>query len=91
MSNLEFTCLYIVLPLLSLAFVLIFVRVIKGPSLPDKVVALDLLVTISIGMTCTYAIVFHEHVYIDVAVILALLAFLGTVAFAYYYEKRGKK
>ncbi|MFN6944128.1 MAG: monovalent cation/H+ antiporter complex subunit F [Cytophagaceae bacterium] len=82
---------YGILPILSISIVLVFVRVAIGPSLPDRVIALDLLVTISIGMISAYAILQNKFVFIDVALILALLAFLGTVAFAYYYEKRGKQ
>ncbi|WMJ74942.1 monovalent cation/H+ antiporter complex subunit F [Cytophagaceae bacterium ABcell3] len=87
----DFLIHYIALPLLSISVILVFVRVAIGPSLPDKVIALDLLVTISIGIIAAYSIIQDNMVFIDVALILALLAFLGTVAFAYYYEKRGKQ
>jgi multicomponent Na+:H+ antiporter subunit F len=74
----------IVVPLLGLAFVLAFIRMVSGPSLPDRVVALDLMSTAAMGVIAVYAISTNEPVFLDVAIILALVAFLGTIAFAYY-------
>jgi multicomponent Na+:H+ antiporter subunit D len=54
----------------------------------DRVVALDLLATLGIGIVVVYAINQDQPAFLDVAVILALVAFLGTVAFAFYIEKR---
>jgi len=83
--------LYFILPVLSLSMVLIFIRVIKGPRLMDRVVALDLLVIVGIGFISSYAILFDKAIIIDVSLILALIAFLSTVAFTYYYEKGGEE
>jgi multicomponent Na+:H+ antiporter subunit F len=79
---------YYVLPVLSLAVVLAFIRLVRGPSLPDRVVALDLMNTLGIGIAAVYAIAFNQGTMIDVALTLALISFLGTIAFAYYIEKR---
>lgn len=79
---------YWVLPGLAVAALLVLVRLIRGPSVPDRVVALDLLATITIGFTAAHSIATGEPAYLDVAVILALIAFLGTVAFAYYLQRR---
>ena len=81
---------YIILPILSVSAVLVFVRFLLGPSLSDRVVALDLLITIGIGIISIYSIVTHQSTFLDIALILALIAFLGTVAFSYYLEKRNK-
>jgi multicomponent Na+:H+ antiporter subunit F len=83
--------LYFILPVLSLSMVLIFIRVIKGPRLMDRVVALDLLVIVGIGFISAYAVLFDKPIIIDVSLILALIAFLSTVAFTYYYEKGGEE
>ncbi|MCS6926832.1 MAG: cation:proton antiporter [Candidatus Binatia bacterium] len=77
-----------ILPLLSVAIVLAFVRLWRGPSLPDRVVALDLLATLGMGVIAVYAIATDQPVFLDVAIILALISFLGTVAFAYYLERK---
>lgn len=79
--------LYGVMPILALAMMLAFVRLLRGPSLPDRVVAVDLLTTLSIGIIATYAIATEQTALLDVAIVLALVSFLGTVAFAYYIER----
>jgi multicomponent Na+:H+ antiporter subunit F len=70
--------------------VLVFIRFLLGPSLSDRVVALDLLITVGIGIISIYSIVTDQSTFLDIALILALIAFLGTVAFSYYLEKRNK-
>ncbi|MBN1220684.1 MAG: cation:proton antiporter [Anaerolineae bacterium] len=86
--NLIDLAFFVVIPILSVAMILAFGRVLRGPSLPDRVVALDLLATLGIGIIAAYAVVAKQPVFLDVAVVLALLSFLGTVAFAYYLERR---
>lgn len=76
------------LTLLALTIGLAFIRMAKGPSLPDRVVALDLLTTVGIAITAVYAVITHQPVILDVATILALISFLGTIAFAYYIDLR---
>lgn len=82
---------YFVVPMLALSAVMVFVRILIGPSIVDRVVALDLLITIGIAIITTYSILVGDSTFLDIAMILALIAFLGTVAFAYYLEKREKK
>lgn len=79
----------VVFGLLILAFLLAFVRLVRGPSLPDRVVALDLMASLAMGFIATYAVATDEPLYVDLAVVLALIAFLGTVAFAHFIEKGG--
>jgi multicomponent Na+:H+ antiporter subunit F len=78
----------VILPMQCLAAFFALVRLILGPSLPDRVVALDLLATLIIGIAAAYAVAAGHTAFLDVAVILALVAFLGTVAFSYYLSWR---
>ncbi|MDZ7343053.1 MAG: cation:proton antiporter [candidate division KSB1 bacterium] len=87
MSLLNIT-LFAAMPLLTLAVVFAFIRLVQGPGLPDRVVALDLIFTIGIGVIAVYAISTNQPAFLDVAIIAALIAFLGTIAFAYYLERR---
>lgn len=82
---------YFILPMLCLAVVLVFIRFIKGPETVDRVIALDLIITIGVGIIGVYCITTGHASFLDDAMILALIAFLGTVAFSYYLEKREKK
>jgi len=79
---------YVILPILAISVMLVFVRLFRGPRVVDRVVALDLIITIGIGIITVYSIRTDQKVFLDVAIILALIAFLGTVAFAYYIEKQ---
>lgn len=81
---------YFVVPGLSISALLVFIRLLKGPSIVDRVIALDLLITIGIAIITTYSILANNPTFLDVAMILALIAFLGTVAFSYYLEKKEK-
>ncbi|MCH8535524.1 MAG: cation:proton antiporter [Flavobacteriaceae bacterium] len=89
--NLHDYLYYIILPILSLSSVVVFIRFLIGPTIVDRVVALDLVITIGIGIIAIYSIINDKPTFLDIATILALIAFLGTVAFAYYLEKRNKK
>ncbi|HUE81380.1 MAG TPA: monovalent cation/H+ antiporter complex subunit F [Pyrinomonadaceae bacterium] len=72
------------------ALLLAFVRLVRGPSLPDRVVALDLIASVTVGLTATYAVVTNHVDLLHIAVMLALIAFLGTVAFAIFVGKGEK-
>lgn len=79
---------YIILPVLVLSVLLVLVRFFKGPTINDKIVALDLMITIGIGIIAMYSIITDQSNFLDIALIFALIAFLSTTAFAYYLEKR---
>lgn len=72
----------VALGILSLAFLLTVYRVVAGPTLPDRIVALDMLVAIAIGFIAVIAIKTGFTLYIDIAISLGLVGFLATVAFA---------
>ena len=82
--------LEIFLGLIALAALLGFVRLLRGPSLPDRVVAFDLLATLAVGISAVYSMAHDQPVFLDVAVVIALISFVGTVAFARYIEERLK-
>jgi multicomponent Na+:H+ antiporter subunit F len=73
---------------LMVALGLAFVRLVRGPTLPDRVVALDLIAVLSVGFITMYALDNDQPVFLDAGIVLALVAFLGTAAFARYLERR---
>lgn len=79
----------VVLNVLVVALFLAFVRLVRGPSLPDRVVALELCGTVVVGMIAVQAVMTEQGVLLDVAIALALVSFLGTVAFARYVQRGG--
>ncbi|CDN91484.1 cation:proton antiporter [Agrobacterium tumefaciens] len=74
---------------LSVAFLLTVYRVVAGPTLPDRIVALDMLVGIAIGFIAVIAIRTGFNLYVDIAIALGLVGFLATVAFARFVLSRG--
>jgi multicomponent Na+:H+ antiporter subunit F len=79
-----------VMILLWVSVALALYRLIRGPSLADRVVALDLIAIIMVGIIVIHAIRTDEDVYLRAAIIVGLVAFLGTIAFAYFIEKGGR-
>ena len=80
----------IVFAMLVLAIFIAFFRLAKGPSLPDRVVALDVITAISAAILAVSTIGMKQSVFLDAAIVLALISFLGTVAFARYLERRAR-
>jgi len=86
MSGAEFLNLAVQIGLgvLCLAFLITVVRIVVGPTLPDRILALDMLVLIGIGFITIIAVQTGYFLYLDVAIGLGLVGFLATVAFARY-------
>jgi len=75
-----------VLVMLGVAFA--FVRLLKGPSLPDRIVALDMMTVLIVSFCGLYAMLSDDTAFVDVAIVLALVGFLATVALARFVERR---
>lgn len=73
--------------LVSISILLTLYRVFKGPSMPDRVIALDVIGIQLISVTALFCIILNTSAFIEVMLLLAILAFIGTVAFAKYIEK----
>ena len=77
---------YVPLTILCLSVIVCFTRIVIGPTLPDRVIALDLTANLLMSMIVVYSLITCQSVYIDVVIALALIIFLGTVAFSQYIE-----
>ena len=77
--------LFVVAAAMSLALV----RLALGPTLPDRVVALDVVANLAVGAIAASAVAFDEPALLQPALVVALIAFIGTVAFARYLERSG--
>jgi multicomponent Na+:H+ antiporter subunit F len=76
----------IVLIVLSLAIVMAMIRIILGPTAPDRVVGLDTINTIVIVSMVVFGAIFEQVIYIDVAIVYALLSFVSTLYIAKYLQ-----
>lgn len=80
----------VALGLMCLALLITAWRVVVGPTLPDRILALDMLVAVAIGFIAVVAIRSGYHLYVDIAISLGLVGFLATVAFARFILVRGQ-
>ncbi|ORE90856.1 cation:proton antiporter [Aurantimonas sp. 22II-16-19i] len=83
-------CLDLSLAMLGVAFFLTIARIIIGPTLPDRVLGLDMLTSVAIGFIAVIGIDTGFMLYVDIAIALGLVGFLATVAFARFILARGK-
>ena len=73
---------------LMLGSVLCLYRIGKGPTAPDRTVAIDILGTLVVGFCCVMAIWTGQEYYMNIAIAWALISFVGTLALAKYLEGR---
>jgi len=76
----------IVLIAILLCIIMALVRVIIGPTIPDRVVGVDTINTIVIVGMVIFGAAYEEVIYIDVAIVYALLSFISTLFIAKYLE-----
>ena len=84
MLDLVFT---LTLTVLAVAAVLTFVRLVRGPTLPDRVIAIDLIGVLIVCLLVVVAESTAQQAFLGVAMVLALISFVGTVAYARYIER----
>jgi multicomponent Na+:H+ antiporter subunit F len=81
MSNIVF------LAIITAGVVLCLLRMLKGPTAPDRAVAVDTVATITTALLVLLGSIFRRYVYLDVALVYAVLTFIGSVAIARFLEK----
>ena len=77
----------IVLATLGVAVLMTVVRLVKGPTLPDRVVAMDLMGVLVVGLIVVLAAATDVRTTLDAGIVVALIGFVGTVAYATYVER----
>ena len=82
--------LTVVIVVLAASAILVLYRFIKGPTLPDRVTAIDLITTIVIAIIVVFSILWKSPNFFDVAMVLSLISFLGSISYAFYITKRNK-
>nr|WP_302473944.1 monovalent cation/H+ antiporter complex subunit F [Legionella sp. PL877] len=74
--------------LITLAGMLCFTRMVLGPGLADRVVAIDLLTNILMAAIALFSIYTQQAIYLDIVVALALVMFLSSTLYAHYMDKQ---
>jgi len=75
------------LAIIGLGVVLCLLRMLRGPTAPDRAVAVDTSATVTTALLVLLGFFFKRYVYLDVSLVYAVLTFIGTVAIARYLEK----
>jgi len=80
--------LYIAFFFLMLAMVFTLYRLLKGPTFNDQIAAMDLLASNIIGIILLYGMLIDNKMYFDIAIIIALVSFIGTIAISTYIKEK---
>ena len=78
---------YVVL-LLAISVFLLLIRLFKGPTLPDKVLVIDTINSVIIGIVVMMSIYYGNEMFVDIAIVYAMLSFLSTIAVSKYLMGR---
>jgi len=74
--------------IIILAIFLAFIRLLKGPSVPDRAVALDALTTITTALMVLLALYMKRAIFLDVALTYSIIGFIGVLSLAKFFEGR---
>jgi multisubunit Na+/H+ antiporter MnhF subunit len=83
------TVLHVAFGILTLAIGIALVRLVRGPSVLDRIMAFDLITTSSVGMIVLLSILWSTPHYLELILVFSLLGFFGTVAFVQYLSRPG--
>lgn len=81
------TFIWVSLILVVLSMIGIMIRVFRGPSVPDRLIALDGIGVMLISAIALISILFDTAFFIDVILLIAIMSFIGTVSFSKFIEK----
>lgn len=81
--------LMIALALLALAIAGSMYRLLKGPSIPDRIAALDMIGVLILSMVAIIGLLLGTRAYYDLILVIGIVTFVGTTAFARYIERGG--
>jgi multisubunit Na+/H+ antiporter MnhF subunit len=80
--------IYVIFGFVAIGMIFSFVRLLKGPSALDRVVSLDTMNVIITGTIVLLAMLFENVLYLDIAIVYGVLAFLETIIIAKYMEAK---
>ncbi len=80
--------LYIAFTFLMTAMIITLIRLFKGPSVNDRIAAMDLIASIIMGVILVYSVLIKNAMYFDVPLIISLISFIGTIAISTYLKQK---
>ena len=82
--------LYIAFAFLMTAMIITLARLLKGPSVNDRIAAMDLIASIIMGVILVYSVLINNAMYFDIPVIISLISFIGTIAVSTYLKQKNE-
>ena len=80
--------LFLIFGMLLTAFVLAFLRMLKGPDLSDRIAAMDLIASITMAFILVYSVRVQKAIYFDIVIVISLISFISTVAISTYLKQK---
>ena len=80
--------LLLIFGMLLLAFVLAFIRMLKGPDMSDRIVAMDLIASVTMAFILCYSVLVNKAIYFDIVIVISLISFIGTVSVSTYLKQK---
>jgi multicomponent Na+:H+ antiporter subunit F len=80
--------LYTSFAFLMMAMIITLFRLLKGPSINDRIAAMDLISSVFMGVILVYAVLIQNAIYFDVPLIISLISFIGTIAVSTYLKQK---
>lgn len=74
--------------MLLVAFLLVFIRLTKGPDTTNRVAAMDLTASIVMAFILLYSIVIENPMYFDIVIVISLISFIGTIGISTYLKQK---
>lgn len=73
---------------LLMALVITLYRLMRGPSSSDRIIALDLVASVVMGFILLYSVLVSKEIYVDIAIVISLISFIGTIAISIYLRHK---
>jgi len=86
--SISIVVLIITFSFLLASLVLAFIRLLRGPSINDRIAAMDVIAVVIMAFVLVYSVLINEAIYLDLPVIISLISFIGTVAVSTYLKHR---
>jgi len=87
-NSISVVVLIISFSFLLAALILSFVRLLRGPTINDRIAAMDVIAVIVMAFVLVYSVLIQKSIYLDLPVIISLISFIGTVAISTYLKHR---
>ncbi|SHF60286.1 multicomponent Na+:H+ antiporter subunit F [Mariniphaga anaerophila] len=87
-DSISTTVLLIAFSLLLAALILAFTRLLKGPSINDRIAAMDVISIVVMGFILVYSVLINNAMYFDIPIVISLISFIGTVAVSTYLKHK---